>query len=141
MWMRSGVGILLNNITCSTDNQMVTLLDLHRWNAGMSDKNENWLFTIQFTTFLSISLCHARMSRYRHPSSFSFRIKCPSTHWNFEFHPFKTVHSCNISPAIKCTQKRRFSIYFRSQPYILRSHPISTSFSLSCCLSFDKTSI
>ena len=99
---------------------MITLLDLHRWNAGMSDKNENWLFTIHFTAFPSISLCCARMSRYRHPSSFSFRIKRPCAHRKSQFHPLEIGYTAqNMYPAIKYTQKQRFDIYFHSQPCIL----------------------
>ena len=140
--MRSGVGILLNNITCSTDNQMVTLLDLHRWNARMSDKNENWLFTNHFTTFPSISLCHARLSRYCRPSSFWFRIKRLCTHWNSWCHWFKFWPTpCNIYPAIERIQKQRSRVYFHSQPLNLQSHPISTSFSLSSHPMNDKTSL
>ena len=81
--------------TCSVYDHGITLLDLHRWNAGTPLYGQNWLFTIQFTTFLSISLCHARMSRYRHPSSFSFRIKCPCTHWNSWFNPFQIEHTAS----------------------------------------------
>ena len=140
--MRSGIGILLNIFTCSTVNQIITLLDLHRWNAGMSDKNENWLFTIHFTTSNSISLCHARLSRYCRPSSFWFRIKCPCTHWNSRFHPFKICRTpCNIDPAIECTHQRRSCDCFHSQPLNLRPHPISTSFSLSSYLMNDKMSL
>ena len=62
---RSGVGVLLNIVTCSTDNQMITLLDLHRWNAGTSLRNQNWIFIVNFTTFLSIPLCNAQMTEYR----------------------------------------------------------------------------
>ena len=85
----------------------------------MSDKNENWLFTIHFTTSNSISLCHARLSRYCRPSSFWCRIKCPCKHRNSGISSFKRYHTpCNIYPAIECTQKRRFSYSFQSQPCI-----------------------
>ena len=139
--MRSGVGVLMNIVTCSTGNHFIKLLDLHRWNAGISLKIQIWLSTILFRTFLSIPSSYARMSGYRHPSSFSFRIKRPCTHWNSWFHPFKIEHTRNTYPAIKYTQKRRFSIYFHSQPLRLRSHPISTSFSLPPCVLNDKMSL
>jgi hypothetical protein len=125
--MRSGVGVLLNIVTYSTGARMIKLPDLHRWNAGMSDKNEIWFFIVHFTTFPSISLCHARMTRYmyRHPSSFSFRIKRPCLHWNSWFHPFRIWHTWNTHSTIAYTQKRRFRIYFHSQPSIL---PITSHF-------------
>ena len=74
---------------------------------------------------ITILLCNAQMSRYRHSSSFSFRIKRPSTHWNSPFHRFKNCHTCNFFLAIGCTQKLRFSIYFHSQLCIF---PITSHF-------------
>ena len=132
MGIRSRVGVLPSVLTYSACNHTMSLLDLHRWNAGMSDKNENWLFTNHFTTFPSISLCHARLSRYCRPSSFWCRIKCPCTHRNSWCHRFKFWYTpCNIYPAIERIQKQRSRVYCHSQPLILQSHPISTSFSLS----------
>jgi len=61
------------------------------------DKIQIRLSTILFSNFLSIPSSYARMSGYRHPSSFSFRIKRPCTHWNSWFHPFKIEPSLEIS--------------------------------------------
>ena len=83
------VGVLLNIVTYSAWNQKMSLLVLHRWNARTSPKNQNWLFTIHFTTILSIPLCNALLSGYRHSSSFSLRIKSQCTHRNSWFYPFK----------------------------------------------------
>ena len=142
MQIRSGVEVHLNTITCSRRNHTTTLLDLHRWNAGMSDKNENWLFTIHFTAFPSISLCCARMSRYRHPSSFSFRIKRPCLQWNSWFYPLKFGYDLRICIQQSNTLRSSGLIFiFTLNHAYCWSHPISTSFSLSSCVMNDKTSL
>ena len=111
---------------------MITLLDLHRWNAGTFDKNENWLFTIHFTIPSFQSHCVRSFLGYRHPSSFWYRIKIPSKYWNSWCHPLKNWHSLEIS--IRQSNALRSSglicIFTLNQAYY-RSHPISTSFSLS----------
>ena len=59
-------------------------------------------------------------------TSFSFRIKRPCSHWNSWFYPLKTGFPLQkICPAIKCTQKQRFDMYFHSQPGIF---PITSHF-------------
>ena len=142
VWIRSDVGVLLNIITCSRGDYTIELLNLHRWNAGMSDKNQNWLFTIHFTTLSSISLCNARMSRYRHPSSFSFRIKCPCSHWNSWFYPFQIVHNLRISIRQSNALVSGYLVFiFTLNHAYYREHPISTSFSLSLGVLNDKTSL
>ena len=120
MWIRSGVKLLLITLRHSRHNHIIPLLVLHLWNAGTFDFDQNWNFTIHFTTFLSFSLCNAPMSGYRQASSFSFRIKCQCTHWNSWFYPLKIGRTPqNIYPAIKRTQKLSCRMYFHSQPCIL----------------------
>jgi len=112
VWIRSGVGALLNIVTYSRGNYMIALLDLHRWNAGASLKNENWLFTIHFTTILSIPLCNALLSGYRHSSSFSLRIKSQCTHRNSCFYPFKIRHTSEYLPSNRIHSEAEVSHLF-----------------------------
>ena len=88
---RQNVVIKSNNVfTSKTTNKSY----LDSWHVDLNQLfgNSSSFFTLPEPK-TTISLCHARMSRYRHPSSFWCRIKRPCTHWNFEFHPFKIGHT------------------------------------------------
>ena len=69
------------------------------------------------------------------PSSFSFRIKRPCSHWNSWFYPLKFWRNLRISTGqSNLLRSRDFVFIFTLNHAYYRSHPISTPFSLSSYL-------